>query len=107
MDITNVIAAISQRFEGERPTPRELRAFVVTALGAEAGIALAALIWAMWTYFFPREAKSGQRPSCQWRPTLTAHKCGAPLAHIEVVDQGRVLVMICEKGHKVKKAVKS
>jgi hypothetical protein len=106
LDITTLIADIGERFGGARPTPRQLRSFVVTALGAEVGIALAALIWAMWTYFFPREAKSGQRPSCQWRPAIGARKCGAPLVHVEVTDHGKVLVMICEKGHKVKKAIK-
>lgn len=105
MDITRLIASIGDRFEGVRPSPRALREYVVSAMGLEAGIGLAALIWAIWAYLFPRS--TGQRvPTCQWRPVPAAHKCGAPLAHIQLTDQGNILVMICEHGHKVKKRVK-
>lgn len=105
MDVTKLITLVADEYGGERPSPRELRAFVVNAIGPEVGLAIAALMWSIWTYLFPRAAKD-QAPTCQWRFVPAARKCGAPLAHVELLDQNRVLSMICVHGHKVKKVIK-
>jgi hypothetical protein len=106
MDITKLITLVADEYGGDRPSPRELRAFVVDVIGPEVGIGIASLLWGIWVYLFPREAKS-QSPTCQWRLVPAARKCGAAIVHSEFLDQGRVLRMTCVHGHRVKKAVKS
>jgi hypothetical protein len=101
IDLPTLVESASSEFKGKRPTEEELRRFVALAgFGVGEAIALAALLFSIWSYYNPRTSKT--TPVCQ--SMFKGQKCG--LEFIESEKDEEFIRLWCIRKHQTTLRIK-
>jgi hypothetical protein len=95
MEPLKVLASARKRFGSHTPTVKEIQAF----LDPGTGLALAALLLALWQYFFPDGEPRRKKPRCE-HVYSNGKKCGAEFIH--ATKRGKTITLTCQRGHATK-----
>ena len=98
MDVYKVIIQVREKLGSEEPSKAKL-SNVIAELGVSEYIGLAGLLFAVWSFLFPRS--TDRSPRCIAKKPFSDGLCGKKLIHTQFNVQERELVMICEGGHKM------
>ena len=101
IDLPTLIEKASKEFRDKSPTEEELKRFVAIAgFGVGEAIALAALLFAIWSHYNPRT--SNTKPLC--RNISNGTKCG--LEFIESEKDEEFIRLWCIRKHETKLRIK-
>jgi len=101
IDLAALIEKASKNFKDNNPTEEELKRFVAIAgFGVGEAIALAALLFSIWSYYNPRTSKA--KPVCQ--RMFNGRKCGSEF--IESDKDEEYIRLWCIRKHETKLRLK-